>query len=97
MMAKANKKAELSPTAFNAAARTIMATEAPVAALPLAEKLKQARAEADAFIDQKTAELKSTPDGALLPIGVLRQMITKHSRCACAVALSILEKENANG
>jgi hypothetical protein len=68
----------------------------PVVALPLAESLKQAQAEASAFIDAKTAELKATPDGALLPIGVLRQMITKHSRCACAVALSILEKENAN-
>jgi hypothetical protein len=63
-------------------------------ATSLADRIKQARAEADAFIDAKTAELKATPDGALLPIGVLRQMITRGDRCACAVALSILEKEN---
>jgi len=56
----------------------------------LAERLKQARAEADAFIDAKTAELKASPDGKLLPIGVLRQMITRGERCACAVALSII-------
>lgn len=67
---------------------------AEAATVSLAEKLKQAQAEASAFIDAKTAELKATPDGALLPIGVLRQMITRGERCACAVALSLLEKEN---
>jgi hypothetical protein len=92
-MAKA-KKAELSPSEFNAAARTIMATEAPVVEPSLADRIKETCALAEQYIDQKTAELKATPDGALLPIGVLRQMITRGDRCACAVALSILEKEN---
>jgi len=63
----------------------------------LAERLKQARAEADAFIDAKTAELKASPDGKLLPIGVLRQMITRGERCACVVALALLAKDEPNG
>jgi hypothetical protein len=57
----------------------------------LADRIKQAMAEADAFIDLKTAELKASPEGALIPIGVLRQMITKHSRCSCKAALALLE------
>jgi hypothetical protein len=69
--------------------------EAPT--VSLAEKLKQARAEAEAFIDLKTAELKATPDAALLPIGVLRQMITRHDRCSCSAALALLAKDEANG
>jgi hypothetical protein len=56
----------------------------------LADRIKAARAEAEAFIDQKVAELKAG-DGALLPIGVLRQQVTRHSRCACAVVLKLLE------
>jgi hypothetical protein len=61
--------------------------EAPAVAPSLADRIKSARAEAEAFIDAKTQELKNSPDGALLPYGVLRQQITRHSRCACAVAL----------
>jgi hypothetical protein len=57
----------------------------------LAERIKSARAEAEAFIDAKTQELKNSPDGQILPVGVLRQMITRHSGCACAVALNLLE------
>jgi hypothetical protein len=71
-------------------------TPAETPTVSLAEKLKQARAEAEAFIDLKTAELKATPDAALLPIGVLRQMITRHDRCACSAALALL-KDEANG
>jgi hypothetical protein len=72
---------------------TLKTKQKPVEApeVSLAERLKQARAEAAAFIDAKTAELKASPDGKLLPIGVLRQMITRGDRCACAVALNILE------
>jgi hypothetical protein len=57
----------------------------------LASRIKSARAEAEAFIDAKTQELKNSPDGALLPIGILRQQITRHSGCACAVVLDLLE------
>jgi hypothetical protein len=60
----------------------------------LAQRIKSARDEAEAFIDAKTQELKNSPDGALLPIGVLRQQITRHSRCACAVALNLLEPKS---
>jgi hypothetical protein len=57
----------------------------------LASRIKSARDEAEAFIDAKTQELKNSPDGALLPYGVLRQQITRHSKCACAAALNLLE------
>jgi hypothetical protein len=66
--------------------------EEAAAEVSLAERLKQAVAEADAFIDLKTAELKASPEGQLIPIGVLRQMITKHSRCACRAALALLSE-----
>ena len=65
--------------------------EAPVVGPSLADRIRAARDEANAFIDTKTAELKASPDGKLLPIGVLRQMVTRGDRCACAVALNILE------
>jgi hypothetical protein len=65
--------------------------EAPVVAPSLADRIKSARAEAEAFIDLKVAELKNSPDGAILPLGVLRQQVTRHSRCACAVVLNLLE------
>jgi hypothetical protein len=63
------------------------------AEVSLADRIRAARAEAEAFIDLKTGELKASPEGQLLPVGVLRQTITRHSRCACAVALSILDAE----
>jgi hypothetical protein len=71
--------------------RTKPPKEAPVAAPSLADRIKAARAEATAFIDAETQKIKNSPDGASLPFGVLRQMITRHSRCACAVALNLLE------
>jgi hypothetical protein len=63
----------------------------------LAERLKRAMEDANAFIDQKTAELKASPDGALLPFGVLRQMITKHVRCSCKVALALIDQDKKHG
>ena len=72
-------------------------TEAPVVAPSLASRIRAARDEANALIDAKTAELKADPDGALLPIGVLRQMITRGDRCSCAVSLALLAKDDPNG
>jgi hypothetical protein len=57
----------------------------------LASRIKAARLEAENFIDLKVAELKASPDGATLPIGVLRQQVTRHSKCPCAVVLKHLE------
>jgi hypothetical protein len=59
----------------------------------LAERIKQARAEADAFIDLKAAELKAG-DGKKSPIGVLRQMITRGDSCQCRAALRLLDEKN---
>jgi hypothetical protein len=59
----------------------------------LQDRIKKARAEAEAFIDLKTAELKATQGGATMPIGVCRQMITRHDSCQCRVALALLEKD----
>lgn len=59
----------------------------------LADRIKQARAEAEAFIDLKTAELKATQGGATMPIGVCRHMITRGDSCQCRAALRLLEKE----
>jgi hypothetical protein len=91
-MAKAK---QLSPTQFNAEVRPKMAEEAPpIAALSLADRIKAARDEAEAFIDLKVAELKASPEGATLPVGVLRQQVTRHSKCACAVVLRHLESKS---
>jgi hypothetical protein len=73
--------------------------EAPEVKGALAEQIRAAREAAEAFIDGKVDEIKNgrPEDGAGLPRNMLRQMITRHDRCSCAVAVSLLEKENANG
>ncbi len=64
--------------------------------LPLADRFRKAIEEANAYIDLKTAELKASPDGALLPMGILRQCLTKNIHCACAAALQIIADEEKN-
>ncbi|MCP1969903.1 MULTISPECIES: hypothetical protein [Bradyrhizobium] len=59
------------------------------------EKFVQAKAEADAFIDKRAAELAKLSPG--VPVGVIRNLITGHG-CACLDAMKIsdeIEKENA--
>ena len=68
--------------------------EAPVKGPSLAERIKQARLDADEYIDQQVAKLKATKDAECLPIGMLRQMLTKNSSCACRAALRLLEEKN---
>jgi hypothetical protein len=70
--------------------------EASSEASDLPTRIKQARAEAEAFIDAQVDAIKNgrAEDGSTLPRGLLRQMITRGERCACAVALSLIEKEN---
>ena len=56
----------------------------------LAERLTQARAAAEAFIDARAAEMKK--DFPTLPIGVLRQQLTARAfGCSCRAALNILK------
>jgi len=62
----------------------------------LAERLTQARAEAEAFIEAKVQELKAAPDGASLPLDWLRYNLRADhggagAGCNCRVALSLLE------
>ena len=69
--------------------------DAPERGRSLAERLEQARAEAEEFIEQKVRELKVTPDAASLPIDWLRQDLRKRhgGSCNCKCALSLLEDE----
>jgi hypothetical protein len=56
----------------------------------LAERLTQARADAEAFIDGRAAEMKK--ECPTLPIGVLRQQLTARAfGCSCRAALNILK------
>ena len=58
----------------------------------LADRIRQARAEADAFIDAKAAEVKASKDGCGLPFPVIRQMLTKGASCSCRAALRLIEE-----
>lgn len=57
----------------------------------LAERIEQARQEAEAFIDAKVAELKASADGRTQPIGALKLMITRGDTCACRIALRLIQ------
>jgi hypothetical protein len=67
--------------------------EAPeVGPSSLAERLTQARDEAEAFIETKVVELKASEEGKLLPIDWLRANLrTRHGGgCNCTVALKLM-------
>lgn len=55
----------------------------------LAERIKEARAAADAYIQGLAQKIKD--EGNPVPIGVIRQMIDKNSRCHCLVALGLMK------
>ena len=55
----------------------------------LAERINQARAEADAYIQALAQKIKD--EGNPVPIGVIRQMLDKNSRCHCLVALQLMK------
>ena len=65
------------------------------AQVSLADRINAARDEANRYIDELTAKLKADKDGASLPIGVLRHMLTKGSSCACKAALLLIEENKA--
>lgn len=56
---------------------------------PLADRVAQICAEAEAFIDAKAQELKNSADGRSQPLESLRQMITARDRCACQTVLRL--------
>jgi len=55
----------------------------------LATKIEVTRSECDAYIERLVAEKKATREG--LPLGVLRQILTKGYTCACRVVHCLLE------
>jgi hypothetical protein len=55
----------------------------------LAERINQARADADAYIQSLAQKIKD--EGNPVPIGMLRQMLDKGSRCHCQVALGLMK------
>jgi hypothetical protein len=57
----------------------------------LADRIRQARADADAFIDATAAEMKK--EFPTLPVQTLRMEIARG--CPCTAALRILEKAGA--
>jgi hypothetical protein len=68
---------------------------APAASPALEEQLRAAQAAASEVIEAEAQKIKSSPDGAPLPIDWIRANIratTRGGRCNCATALAILGK-----
>jgi hypothetical protein len=61
----------------------------------LLERLHAFRAELDAFIEQKTMELKNSRDGASLYVGDIRHMLVKGDSCLCRSVARLLGDPNA--
>jgi hypothetical protein len=57
---------------------------------PLDERVRNFRAELDAFIDARVAEIKKTCPG--VPEGVLRNTLTR-GMCQCGVVLEIMRTD----
>ena len=55
----------------------------------LAERIEKVRADAEAYIDARAAELKAEFDS--IPLGALRAQLTRGNGCACAVVERLLE------
>ena len=70
-----------------------VSAEASLAAL--ADRIRAARAEAEAFIESKVNELKASPDAASLPIDWLRANLRalNGGSCNCRVALKLMERQ----
>lgn len=66
---------------------------APAPAPDLAGEILRLRAQVEAFIDAKVAELKRSESGRSLPVDVLRQTLTHGSGCLCTVAMHILAEQ----
>lgn len=59
---------------------------------PLDERVKAIRAELDKFIDDRAEEIKKTCEG--VPVGVIRNSITRGLGCQCAAYLEIMRKDD---
>lgn len=60
--------------------------------LSLAEQIKQAQADANAYLDAQAQKVKEQSPG--VPYDVIRMMITNRTHgCVCAAALKVLESE----
>jgi hypothetical protein len=60
---------------------------------PLDERVKNIRADLDAFIDAHVAEIKKTCPG--VPDGVIRNSLTRGMGCQCATYLEIKRQDDA--
>ena len=62
----------------------------PVMKLSLPDRVAQIRADADAYIDSRAAEVaKETPG---VPFGVIRNLLTvRAGRCQCQAVLNLVE------
>ncbi|RZM98715.1 hypothetical protein CWO91_36825 [Bradyrhizobium genosp. SA-3] len=56
------------------------------------ERIREAMADANAYIDKRAAEVAKTCPG--VPLGSIRNSITRGIRCACAAALLIAEESD---
>lgn len=61
--------------------------------MPLDERIAKLRADLDAFIDARVAEIRKTCGG--VPAGVIRGSITRGMGCQCATYLEITAKDEA--
>jgi len=55
------------------------------------ERIREAMADANAYIDKRAAQVAKTCPG--VPLGSIRNSITRGVGCACAAALLIAEDE----
>jgi hypothetical protein len=64
----------------------------PTPQKPLSERIEEFRAELDALIDAKAAEIKAQSESVPLP--VIRNMLTtRFFGCQCQAALNIIEQD----
>jgi hypothetical protein len=65
----------------------------------LADRIRATCAEAEAYVEQRAREIKSRPEGQLLPLDWIRLNVratTRAGGCHCKAALALLE-EKKNG
>ena len=81
------------PTMIKLKSKQPKPVEAPVAEPSLVDRVNDAIAAAEAYIDAEVAKLRNGPDGHLVPAPVYRQLLTKGSGCACKAALRLMEEK----
>jgi len=61
----------------------------------LAGQILRLRGQVAAFLDAKVMELKSSRDGASVPIDFLRHMLTRGDTCPCRIAMNLLTEDKS--